>query len=374
MKFQKINSEFGKKRVLIAPLDWGLGHATRCIPIIYELLNLNVEVVIAAEEKTRNLLEKEFPKLEFVYLKGYDVKYSNKKWLLPAVLSFQIPKIISRIYHEHRWIKKAISKYRIDAVISDNRLGLYQKTTPCIYITHQLKIKTGNRFTEWLAQKIHYYFINKYSSCWVPDNALSPSLAGELSHPKKIPGIPLAYLGPLSRFKKSDTPKKYDCIALVSGPEPQRAVFEEILMQELKSFPGKHLLVRGLPGEEEKLNADNTIEIKNHLTATELNQAILQSGMVICRSGYTSVMDLIQLQKKAVLVATPGQTEQEYLAQYLQQQAVFPSLSQQAFSLHNAAAASQNFSYTHLDMNTEQYKPVLQQFVNLLIQNQQQRY
>jgi uncharacterized protein (TIGR00661 family) len=371
MKFQKINSELGKKRVLIAPLDWGLGHATRCIPIVYELLNLNVEVVLAAGEKTRNLLEKEFPKLEIVYLKGYDVKYSNKKWLLPAILFLQIPKIISRIYHEHRWIEKAIKAYRIDAVISDNRLGLYQNTIPCIYITHQLKIKTGNRFTEWLAKKIHHFFINKYSSCWVPDNEFNPSLAGELSHPKKMPRIPTVYLGPLSRFKKYDEKKKYDCIALVSGPEPQRSVFEKMLISELKIFAGKHLLVRGLPGnEEEQFTEENGVEIKNHLTATALNSAILQSDIVICRSGYTSVMDLVQLQKKAVLVATPGQTEQEYLAAYLLQQSVFPAISQKAFSLKNAVEASNNFSYANLDMNTDQYKAVVQQFAALLMQNQ----
>jgi uncharacterized protein (TIGR00661 family) len=371
MKFQKINRGVGKKRVLIAPLDWGLGHATRCIPIIYELLALNVEVIIAAGEKTGNLLEKEFPKLEIMYLKGYDVKYSNKRWWLPAALCFQIPKIISRIFHEHCWIKKAIHEYRIDAVISDNRLGLYQKKTPCIYITHQLTIKTGNPFSEWLAKKIHSFFINKYTACWVPDNEFNPALAGELSHPKKKPRIPTVYLGPLSRFKKYNEEKKYDCIALVSGPEPQRSVFEKILIRELKIFPGKSLLLRGLPGnQEEYLNEDNRIEIKNHLTATELNSAILQSDLIICRSGYTSVMDLVQLQKKAVLIATPGQTEQEYLAQYLQQQLVFPAISQQVFSLQNAVAASHNFLYSNLDMNTEQYKLVVHQFAALLMQDQ----
>jgi hypothetical protein len=202
MKFQKINRNTGSKRVLVAPLDWGLGHATRCIPIIYELLSLNMEVIIAAGGATKKLLEKEFPKLEFVYLRGYNVKYSNKKWLLPLTLLLQAPIIFTRIYQEKQWLKRAISTLQIDAVISDNRFGLYHSTTPCIYITHQLMIKTGNRFTEWLAKKIHYFFINKYTACWVPDNEHAPTLAGELSHPKTLPLVPVKYLGPLSRFEK----------------------------------------------------------------------------------------------------------------------------------------------------------------------------
>lgn len=364
MKFQKINSDTGSKRVLIAPLDWGLGHATRCIPVIYELLSLNMDVVIAAGGATKKLLENEFPKLEFVYLRGYNVKYSNKRWLLPVTLLLQAPAIFIRIFQENRWLKKAIHMHRIDAVISDNRFGLYHATTPCVYITHQLTIKTGNRFTEWLAKKIHYYFINKYAACWVPDNAQGPALAGELSHPKILPQTQVSYLGPLSRFEKITADKKYNCTVLISGPEPQRSIFENIMLQQAKNFTGKILLVRGLPENKNIPPAENSnITIVNHLSAAALNTAIQQSDYIICRSGYTSIMDLVLLQQKALLVATPAQTEQEYLAAYLQQQHIFPCMEQQNFNLFKAVELCSSFRFTQPAFNGSLYKKLIQEWV-----------
>jgi uncharacterized protein (TIGR00661 family) len=367
MKFQKINRNSGSKRVLIAPLDWGLGHATRCIPIIYELLSLDMEVIIAAGGATKKLLEKEFPRLEFVYLRGYDVKYSNKRWLLPLSLLLQAPIIFTRIYQENQWLKRVIKSHQIDAVISDNRFGLYHTTTPCIYITHQLTIKTGNRFTEWLAKKMHYFFINKFIACWVPDNEFTPTLAGELSHPKTLPSVPVIYMGPLSRFEKKIAVSQYDCLALISGPEPQRSIFENIILKHLKHFTGKTLLIRGLPENDTTLpEVNSNTTIKNHLTAAELNAAIEQSECIICRSGYTSVMDLVLLQKKALLVATPAQTEQEYLATYLQQQHIFPAMQQEYFNLNKAVEECSNFIFKQPVINSGQYKKIIQDWVSTL--------
>ncbi|MEI8058781.1 MAG: glycosyltransferase, partial [Ferruginibacter sp.] len=244
-------------------------------------------------------------------------------------------------------------------------------TIPCVYITHQLTIKTTNRFTEWLAKKIHYFFINKFLFCWVPDNESSNNLAGALSHPYQLPLIPIIYIGPLSRFVKFSVEKKYDCIALVSGPEPQRTIFENILLRELNLFEGKSLLIRGLPEKDEKVTIVNKrVEIINHLTATALNKAMLQADLIVCRSGYTSVIDLVQLQKKAVLVATPGQTEQEYLAAYLQQQHFFPSISQNRFTLNKAFDMINDFTFVNIDINTEVYKTVLHKFVSFIKQDQ----
>ena len=369
MKFKNINSDWGKKRVLIAPLDWGLGHATRCIPIIYELLSQNIEVVIAADGATKKLLEKEFPKLEILYLRGYNVKYSNKRWLLPITLLLQSPVILWRINREQQWLKQAVKTYQIDAIISDNRFGLYHTITPSIYITHQLTIKTGNRFTEWLAKKIHYFFINKYGACWVPDNEHSPTLAGELSHPKTLPLVPVVYIGPLTRFEKISVEREYDCMALISGPEPQRSIFEKIILEQLGYFNGKTLLIRGLPENEIALpEVNSNTTIKNHLKAADLNIAIEQSECIICRSGYTSVMDLVLLQKKAMLVATPAQTEQEYLATYLQQNHIFPSINQEQFNIKTAVEQCSNFTFTQPAFSKGQYKVVIQQWVSKITQ------
>jgi uncharacterized protein (TIGR00661 family) len=361
----------GKKRVLLAPLDWGLGHATRCIPIVYDLIQQDVEVIIAAEGKIKVLLENAFPGYSFVFLKGYNITYSKAGLLLPLKLLVQLPKIFWRIYAENRWLKRIIKAYKIDAVISDNRPGLYHPAIPCIYITHQLKIKTGNNFTERLAQKIQYHFINKYTACWVPDNeAVENNFAGDLSHPKKLPKTPVKYIGTLSRFEKSIQEKKYDLLFLISGPEPQRTVFENLALAQLKKFTGTALLVKGLPGttiSEEMLDrADNKIKIVNHLGAGDLSKAIQQSNIVISRSGYTTIMDLIKLQQNAVLIPTPGQTEQQYLAGYLMDKKIFLSISQDNFSLGNVLKATSIFPFLNNGTDQNQYKEVVKKFIQHL--------
>jgi uncharacterized protein (TIGR00661 family) len=367
MKFEKINISGNRKRVLVAPLDWGLGHATRCIPIIYDLIGRGFEIIIAADGPIKILLKKEFPHVVFTQLKGYNISYSQHgSWLFLKLL-LQLPKLLWSIHSEKKWLKKIVRNNNIDLVISDNRLGLSHKTTACIYITHQLKIKTGTRFTEWLAQKIHYFFINKYNSCWVPDHESGNDLAGELSHPKKLPAIPVKYLGPLSRFEKITVEKKYDLLVLLSGPEPQRTILENVMLKELKTFHGNILLVRGLPG-----NADNGIQqpkmengmmVANHLPALALNAAILQSHLVICRSGYTTIMDLVKLQQNAILIPTPSQTEQEYLAAYLAEKKIFFSVSQKHFSLNNVLQKLQGFPFTTFSIEQEQYKNIISEFV-----------
>lgn len=367
MFFEKNNRDSGTIKVLVAPLDWGLGHATRCIPIIYKLLNSGVTVFIAADGTIKSLLQKELPQVVFLPLPGYKIQYSRRAGGLAFKLLLQLPKLLTAVYKEHQWLKTVRKIHGIDAVISDNRLGLYNKNLHCIYITHQLTIKGGTRFTEWLAQKLHYRFINKYNECWVPDSETEPSLAGELSHPRQLPTISVKYTGPLSRFEKKDTAKKYDLLVLLSGPEPQRTIFENMLLKQIVSCGKKVLFVRGLPGNTTSLNYTCAgIEIHNHLDAGALNTAILQSGLVICRSGYTTVMDLITLQQKAILVPTPGQTEQEYLGTYLSNIKLFYSTGQTGFLLHKALEAAALFPYLLPVTENVLYKNIVDCFVETL--------
>jgi uncharacterized protein (TIGR00661 family) len=366
MKIENFNSPGNKSRVLVAPLDWGLGHATRCIPIINRLLQLDCEVIIAANGPCRFLLEKEFQNLTILDLKGYNIHYSRKKYWMPVKLFLQFPKLFFTVYSEHAWLKKIVKQYSIDAVISDNRLGFYHKNISCVYITHQLKIKTGNWFAEWLAQKIHYRFINKYNECWVPDAAGLINLAGELSHPAILPKVPVKYLGPLSRFEKTPAEIKYDLAIILSGPEPQRTVFEKIVLKDLENHSGRALLIRGLPTDTTLLKTTSSLEIQNHLPAIELNRVIIQSKIIISRSGYTTVMDLIKLQKRAILVPTPGQTEQEHLAGYLLKQGLFLCVEQESFSLSVALNKSEDFSFIKRKFPQTGYEKVIEGFVKNL--------
>jgi UDP-N-acetylglucosamine transferase subunit ALG13 len=343
----KINSSsLQKTKVLVAPLDWGLGHATRCIPIIRQLLIAGCEVIIASERAQKKLLQDEFPKLRFVELRGYRLKYGSKGWQTLPKIIFQIPKILIQINRENRWLKSFLQTENIDAVIADNRFGLYSSKLFCVFITHQLSIKTpfGNSVEKKL-QRINYRFINKFDNCWVPDFEKENALAGKLSHPVQLPRTPVHYIGLLSRFEKIKTSFiKNNLLIILSGPEPQRTIFENLLLPQIKKFPGKIILVRGLPAEKNTLNVPG-IEIYNHLPASDLNKIICESDFVIGRSGYSTVMDLAKLGSKSILVPTPGQTEQEYLAEYLLENKIAFSTRQENFSLPGAIENAKYFSF-----------------------------
>lgn len=340
---ENINKLTVPKKVLVAPLDWGLGHATRCIPIINEFLLQGFEVIIAAEDKVAALLDIEFSQLKIISLKGYRISYSKLKLFFLWKMICQIPKIFFAIKDEKRWLKEIIEKHKIDIVLSDNRFGLYHKNVHCIFITHQLNIKTGNRFTDKIAQKINYAYINKFNECWVIDEAGANNLAGTLSHPEKKPTIKTTYISALSRFQIAAANKTIDLLIVLSGPEPQRTIFENILIAQIKGLTISTTLVRGLPSEHRIIKNENRhLTILNYCNANDLNKIVLSSKTIISRSGYTSVMDYAVLQQKVIYVPTPGQTEQLYLAKYLSQKMYGVMQLQQDFDVKIALNIIEN--------------------------------
>lgn len=334
--------------MLVAPLDWGLGHATRCIPLIRALLLNGHEVVLAAEKAQAVLLQQEFPQLQCLHLPGYRVRYSRSRWLLPLRIMMQVPRLLRIIKKEHAWLQDIIHKHRISLVISDNRFGLYTEVVPCIFITHQLTIRAPFGWLEKKLQQVNYRYINRFTACWVPDASGEPSLAGILSHPRVTPSVKPVYIGLLSRMQYETASKQYDYCILLSGPEPQRSILEEKICRGIASIPGNVLLVRGLPGHEAALSLPAHVTVKNHLDTEAIQQAIRQSEYIICRSGYTTLMELVTLRKKAILVPTPGQTEQEYLAERLFRSGTFYMVQQQMFSVEKDLAAARAFPYTPL--------------------------
>jgi uncharacterized protein (TIGR00661 family) len=347
---EKINNSGEGLRILIAPLDWGLGHATRCIPIIYALKNAGVTVFLAGDGAPEVILKKEFPELPFLHLQGYKIVYSKSKRSFFFKLLSQFPSIFNSINNEHKWLKNIVKEHKIDAAISDNRFGFYHKLIPSVYITHQLHIETGNRFINKIAQHLHYSYINRFGNCWVPDAKGNKNLGGLLSHTKKMPLCPVSYLGIISRFKKMDIPVINDLIVVLSGPEPQRTIFEKIIISELRSYNGSAVLVRGLPEQEDQIILNNNIQVYHYLPADELSKKIQQSAMVLARAGYTTIMDLAILKQKAILVPTPGQAEQEYLAKSLTQKQLFYSSLQENFSLEKSIGEAKKF------YNTKQFE------------------
>jgi uncharacterized protein (TIGR00661 family) len=338
----------GNPRILVAPLDWGLGHATRCIPLIRELEEQGAEVIIAGEGPQNVLLKNELPGIEMLELQGYRVRYGKTGFDLLRNLLYQTPGILRAIREENTWLRNIIPGKKIDGVISDNRYGLYTDLVPCIFMTHQLAIKTPwGSWTDQLIQRKNYSYIEKFSACWVPDAPGPNGLAGELSHPKKRPRVPLTYIGPLSRFKYEGGKKiQGQVLILISGPEPQRTAFEEMIMNELEHTAIPSVIVRGLPGETKSPESNPALTIYNHIPASSMAAEIQNADLVIARSGYSTIMDLARMKKKALLIPTPGQTEQLYLANYLMEKKQAWSVSQSNFSLAKNVNDARKQGYT----------------------------
>ena len=333
-------------KILVAPLDWGLGHATRCIPIIKELIRDNCTVLIAASGNIKILLQAEFPSLQFLDLPGYNIEYAASSWGLAAKIVAQIPKILSAIKEEQAWLKKVVEEEKIDAVISDNRYGLYHPQIRSVFITHQLLIKAPVQLAEEILQDINYDYINKFDECWVPDAEGENNLAGSLSHPGSMPKIQVRYIGPVSRFGSSNVAEEKHLLLLLSGPEPQRSLLEENLLEDIKEYAKPVVLVRGLTQAEDELEADDNVIVFNHLPASQLEEKTQEASFVIARCGYSTVMDLAALKKKSVLIPTPGQTEQEYLADHLMQRNFALCIPQKKFRLKQALEFAQRFNYS----------------------------
>ena len=356
-----LNSQFS--RVLVAPLNWGLGHATRCVPLIRRLLDEGHEVVIAADGYPLKFLRREFPHLEWVEFEGLKVEYSDGESQVGAMLR-QLPGFLRGIWREHRELKRIVEAYDIQMVISDNRFGLWCRDAYSVYMTHQLMVKMprGLQWMDWAVWRFHRWFIKHYDECWVPDVEGERNLSGDLSH--KYPLLKnTRFIGVLSRFSAEkvewedvrveaealDLDERYDVVAVLSGPEPHRSNLEaeiasmhnaqptvlsnsekctmhNLTPSALRARPpktggqygalnSKLLIVQGLPEDDLRLatRTEEGIHYIPHL-ATELLQWYMQEAkQIVCRSGYSSIMDLHTIGRKAHLIPTPGQTEQEYL-------------------------------------------------------------
>lgn len=326
-----------KKKILIAPLDWGLGHASRCIPIANALESEGFEVIFAASGRPLDLLKQEFPNNDFIKVEGYNIRYPKNGQMAWSMLS-QSLKIWQGIRKEHALLQSIIDDYSISGVISDNRFGMYTKKVPSVFISHQLNIQTP--FLSNFINKLNHKHIQKFDQCWVPDSE-NHCLSGQLS--TTATAINSRYTGVLSRFKLLEKTEQLEVLAIVSGPEPQRTLFENELKKQLLKCGKKALIVLGKP-EEKRKEKQNNIEVVSHLNAKELNQAIVNADVVICRSGYSSIMDLAVLNKKAIFVPTPGQTEQLYLAKYFYDKKMAFAMHQEEFDLDKALENETNFS------------------------------
>lgn len=345
-----------KKRILVAPLDWGLGHASRCVPIAKALEKEGYEVVFAASGRPLELLIQEFPKNDFIKLEGYNISYPKNGQMALSMLS-QLFKIWKGIRQEHKQLQQIIDDYNIDGVISDNRYGLHSKKVPCVFVTHQLQIQSPI-FSESL-QKINFKYIQKFNECWVPDSE-THQLSGQLSKANNSP-FKCQYIGALSRFESLEKTEELDVLAIISGPEPQRSMFEELLKKQLIASKRKAVLVLGKT-EENKEEEIGNLKVVSHLNAKSLNQQMVNANVVISRSGYSTVMDIAKLHKKAIFVPTPGQTEQLYLAKYFYDKNRAFAMHQKELDIQHALQKVEHVTPLKSDDNEVNWQELLSLF------------
>lgn len=318
------------KNILVAPLNWGLGHTTRCIPIIKALEENGFTPILASDGSALALLKKEFPHLKSLELPSYDIEYAKKGENFKWKLIKNSPKTINAILDEKKMVKNWVKEYDLCGIISDNRLGVRSKKVPSVFITHQLTVLSGK--TTWISSKLHQFFIAKFDECWVPDSKDFPNLSGKLGHLDET-SLNIKHIGILSRMEKKELPIQYDLMVLLSGPEPQRTLLEEKLINELQHYKEKVVFIQGKVEANQLMKQKDNITFYNFMQTAQLEKTFNESEMVLCRSGYTTVMDLARLEKKAFFIPTPGQFEQEYLAKKYKREGLIPYSRQEKFKL-----------------------------------------
>ncbi|MCX7744972.1 MAG: glycosyltransferase [Flavobacteriales bacterium] len=337
-----------KKTVLVSPLDWGLGHATRCVPIIQALINHEVEVILGTSGLSGQWLKQTFPMLESVEVPFREISYH--KWLPMGITAMmKYPSVRNMIAEEHQWIKEFTNYRKIDGIISDNRYGIYHRGIPSVCITHQLYIDArGYRLLQPFLNKLTHTYLKPFDEIWIPDFSGPFTLSGKLSHPP-ISTHTIKYIGPLSRFNNFSRENiisnvKYDVVFVISGPEPLRTCFEKRCIEIAVKLNKPSAIIRGT-NKPIKFLVPSNCTVINLADTEQLFQILQQSGIIISRAGYSSIMDWFVLQKQAILIPTPGQTEQEYLAKHLQNFGLFQFVRESEFYVSTLL----NFSHTFVE-------------------------
>ncbi|MEZ4995893.1 MAG: glycosyltransferase [Saprospiraceae bacterium] len=305
-------AETQQRVILITVLDWGLGHAGRIVPLVNEFQRQGARVILASAGRAGLLLQEECPDLTYIPCPAYSVHYRgrNMYWTMFR----QLPKIAAAVVKEQLWLRQLHRQFHFDAIISDSRFGCFHSKVTSVMVTHQLRLSLA---PAWLAGTVNWMYrqwLNRFDEIWVPD--IPDGLSGKLSFPSPFSNT--QYLGILSRMIPLRLQCKYDLLVLLSGPEPQRTHLERIVVQQLQDKISQLsvLLIQGKTEQSvRQMLAGTQTELVSSLSGKELNEALAASRVVLCRSGYSSLMDLVRLQKSAILISTPGQPEQEYLAQ-----------------------------------------------------------
>lgn len=326
---------------------------------------MGAEVMLASDGVALLLLKAEFPHLPAFELPSYRIRYEHANMV--RNIAWQLPRITYAIRAEQWATERLVREHKVSGIISDNRYGCFSRHARSVMLTHQLHLRVPNGLLEWTANRVLHLALRKFDAIWVPDVAGEPNLSGELSHGETELPAKIQFIGPLSRMKQGAAEPEYDVAVVLSGPEPQRSYLEQRLLEQAILLPQKFIFIQGkTQAKEHHYDADN-VEVVSYLTSHDLNEVLLASKVLVCRSGYTSIMDLAALGKKAILIPTPGQTEQEYLAGLLGRQNTFLVQTQEEIDLETGlkqVAATTGFQ--PLQPDTDTFLTPLQSWVDSL--------
>jgi UDP-N-acetylglucosamine transferase subunit ALG13 len=322
-----------KNNILICPLEWGLGHAGRMVPLARKLQAMNNNIFIGSGEEHLSFFRNEIPGLTYIYFPGFRMRFS-RHFPQYLIIILKIPDLIFHTFREHRRLKKIIKDYSIDIIISDSRIGLWNSGIKTVFVLHIPRIPFPEhlRFLEFIMLPLSRFVINKYSYCFIPDLDGDLNISGRLSHGFKIPPN-LRYIGILSRFSEYGLSgnaggENGDSTVILSGPEPQKGILKQKLIEILNAKKKPSVMLEGKPGEYPDVKIAGCVKLLSHLPDREMRDQICRSETIITRSGYSTIMELISLNRSALIIPTPGQTEQEYLAEYLSGKGWFRTVSQ----------------------------------------------
>ncbi len=357
-----------KRTILFAALNWGIGHATRDIPIIDRLIARGCNVILASDGAALDVWRRTYPDLTHIELPSWNIKY-QRRGSFTLKMATRAPYVLRAIREERKLVSKIIQDYKVDALISDNRFGVHSKDIPTIFITHQVSLRLNPylRFAEPFINFYNHGYIKKFDRVWVPDYQSSPNLSGELSHKHKLNNS-VSFIGPISRFMDvwdGKFPEIDNDVAIVlSGVEPQRTLLEEKLISQLKDSEYSVILVQG----KSKENRDEIIRprfrVQSFMDSEELVNTFLRSKYIICRSGYSTILDLAVLKQTALMIPTPGQTEQVYLADWMDKEGLIVSQDQRNLNIKKALVSLELSKGFHFEINDDLLQKAIDEFLN----------
>jgi uncharacterized protein (TIGR00661 family) len=298
--------------------SWGLGHATRSLPLIRKLISEDHNLTIITSGRTLKLLQREIKDdAQYMDVPDYPILISEdaKRVMVKSLVYW--PSFIRRMQVGLAILTKLLQRKNYDMILSDGRYDMYNKKIPSFFISHQMRIMNPLRikFLETASELFNHFFFKRFYGVLVPDYR-QDDLSGDLSHNLKLlDENRLHYVGILSDFKRRKTKKDIDYLVSLSGPELQRKILEKKLLSQLEGLKGKIVVTLG-KAEATHQKSDDNIRVYSYLSKEKREEILNRTKLVISRSGYSTIMDLAVINTKALMIPTPGQIEQQYLAEY----------------------------------------------------------